>query len=148
MLWINKWETICATSGIGVWAEQLVSYLQWNSIDVTHIALDTVTHWLLNTLHIHFHGLEKYCWKKWSRIVEASIDALVHMIWKYWIHHLIHYIEHQNRSIEKVATFGMQHMKNIHDQNTCSVSMITLPIFACLIAEQVYKNFIDKKFHK
>ena len=148
MIRINKRQTITWTSLIWVWAEQATWFIVWQTIDLTHITLDTVTHLLLNTLHIHAHWLEKHIGKRWSRLLEASTDALVHLLGKYSAHHLIYHIEHQYKHIEKVGVFGMNRLQELHDHsNTCSVSMLTLPVFVCLISEQVYKNFFDTKFH-
>jgi hypothetical protein len=148
MLWINKRQTIAWTSLIWVWAEQTTWYMLWSSIDATHIVLDSWTHLLLNTLHIHVHWSEKYIGKRWSRLLEASIDTLIHLLGKYGAHQFIHHLEHHHNQIEKVAIFGMNRLQELHDHsNTCSVSMLTLPVFVCLIAEQVYKNFFDTKFH-
>ena len=118
-----------------VCAEFSTEILLWWNISPSHLVADTATHILLNTFEFDS--------PKVANRVNRSREAIVHLLWKYWSHVLVEKVSH-------CADDHTEHLRiiwqNIYEHtNDHDISMMTLPIVMCLLAEQAYKFYSSNK---
>jgi hypothetical protein len=114
-----------------VWVEVSTELWMWWEITPTHLITDTATHILLNTFEFDS--------PKVSQWVNRSRETIVHLLWKYWSHHLVEKLSHDAHHHKKHLHVFWHHIhEHVHYHD---VSMVTFPILMCLLAEQIYKFY-------
>mgnify|MGYP006446069657 CR=1 FL=1 len=148
-VWLNHWTTALKTALVEVVAEQMVLYGQWEKVDEIHLVFDSTLHVGMNFVRIHPHGLESKFGKVGSKIVEATIDALMHVVVKYGWHLVLHTYQHRDtvqHITDRAMWFAAERLQQVRDLH-CDVDFLPLPIVVCVVVGQIVKGF-DKKLHR